>query len=201
MRTVKYFPPRYQAIQHKCATPDGVVKLMDFGIAKVYGQTKILDEQDCGYSRVHGAGADPGRDASTRRISMPPGHHVRMLSGKLPFESDTDFNLMQAILKERVKSPEKLNTSIPKALGDIIMKALEKNPASRYEDARAFQRALMNAFPQYRDVNLEILNKPAAMYARGGRSYPAVKAMICLPPKRAYSKRGYEQCCRHAGSG
>ena len=33
---------------------------------------------------------------------------------------------MQAILKERVKSPEKLNASIPKALGDIIMKALEK---------------------------------------------------------------------------
>ncbi|HMW25440.1 MAG TPA: protein kinase [Ferruginibacter sp.] len=148
-------------------TPDGVVKLMDFGIAKVAGEQKMTQvNKIVGTVEFMAPELIQGRDASNASDIYAAGVTMyEMLSGKLPFESDTDFNLMQAILKERVKSPEKLNASIPKALGDIIMKALEKNPASRYEDARAFQRALMNAFPQYRDVNLEILNKPAAMYA------------------------------------
>ena len=148
-------------------TPDGVVKLMDFGIAKVAGEQKMTQvNKIVGTVEFMAPELIQGRDASNASDIYAAGVTMyEMLSGKLPFESDTDFNLMQAILKERVKSPEKQNASIPKALGDIIMKALEKNPASRYEDARAFQRALMNAFPQYRDVNLEILNKPAAMYA------------------------------------
>ncbi|MFN8307815.1 MAG: protein kinase [Ferruginibacter sp.] len=148
-------------------TPDGVVKLMDFGIAKVAGEQKMTQvNKIVGTVEFMAPELIQGRDASNASDIYAAGVTMyEMLSGKLPFESDTDFNLMQAILKERVKSPEKLNASIPKALGDIIMKALEKNPASRYEDARAFQRALMNAFPQYRDVNLEILNKPAAIYA------------------------------------
>lgn len=148
-------------------TPDGVVKLMDFGIAKVAGEQKMTQvNKIVGTVEFMAPELIQGRDASNASDIYAAGVTMyEMLSGKLPFESDTDFNLMQAILKERVKSPEKMNPSIPKALGDIIMKALEKNPASRYEDARAFQRALMNAFPQYRDVNLEILNKPAAMYA------------------------------------
>ena len=76
-----------------------------------------------------------------------------MVSGKLPFAGDTDFNLMQAIMKEKIKSPEKINDKIPKALSTIIMKALEKNPASRYADANAFQQALTATIPGYRNEN------------------------------------------------
>jgi hypothetical protein len=80
-----------------------------------------------------------------------------LVSGKLPFESDTDYNLMQSILKKKIQPPDKLNPSIPKALSDIILKALEKNPDNRYQTARAFQQALIAAFPNYRDIDLNVL--------------------------------------------
>jgi hypothetical protein len=38
---------------------------------------------------------------------------------------------------------------------------LEKNPENRYPNARAFQQALISAFPNYREIDLSILNKPA----------------------------------------
>jgi serine/threonine protein kinase len=67
---------------------------------------------------------------------------------------------MQSILKKRPITPDKLNASIPRALADIIMKALDKNPEHRFADARAFQQALVNAFPYFREINLAVL-KPA----------------------------------------
>lgn len=140
-------------------TPDGTIKLMDFGIAKVAGEQKMTQvNKIVGTVEFMAPELIQGKDASAASDIYAAGITMyEMLSGKLPFESDTDFNLMQAILKEKIKSPDKLNASVPKALADIIMKALEKNPASRYADARSFQQALMAAFPRFREVSLDRL--------------------------------------------
>jgi len=148
-------------------TPDGTVKLMDFGIAKVAGEQKMTQvNKIVGTVEFMAPELIQGKDASHLSDIYAAGVTMyELLSGKLPFESDTDFNLMQSILKEKVKSPEKVNAAVPKPLADIIIKALEKNPSGRYADARAFQQALMNAFPQYRDVNLVALSSPGASFA------------------------------------
>jgi len=148
-------------------TPDGTLKLMDFGIAKVAGEQKMTQvNKIVGTVEFMAPELIQGKDASAASDIYAAGVTMyELLSGSLPFESDTDFNLMQAILKEKIKSPDKLNASIPKALADIVMKSLEKNPASRYTDARAFQQALMQAFPGFRDVNLEALAAPAISYS------------------------------------
>lgn len=140
-------------------TPDGTIKLMDFGIAKVAGEQKMTQvNKIVGTVEFMAPELIQGKDASAASDIYAAGITMyEMLSGKLPFESDTDFNLMQAILKEKIKSPDKLNASVPKALADIIMKALEKNPASRYADARSFQQALIAAFPRFREVSLDRL--------------------------------------------
>lgn len=150
-------------------TPDGTVKLMDFGIAKVAGEQKMTQvNKIVGTVEFMAPELIRGEDASAYSDIYATGVTLyELVSGKLPFESDTDFNLMQAIMKQKVKPPEKLNASVPAALSDIVMKALDKNPENRYKDARAFQQALMSAFPHFREVNLATLrpSTPATVFA------------------------------------
>lgn len=141
-------------------TPDGTLKLMDFGIAKVAGEAKMTQvNKIVGTIEFMAPELIEGKDASIASDIYSMGATLyELVSGKLPFESDTDFNLMQAILKKKPVAPEKMNDAVPKKLSDIILKAMDKNPASRYQDARSFQQALMNAFPAYRDIDMNALN-------------------------------------------
>lgn len=150
-------------------TPDGTVKLMDFGIAKVAGEQKMTQvNKIVGTVEFMAPELIRGEDASAASDIYATGVTLyELVSGKLPFESDTDFNLMQAIMKQKVKPPEKLNASVPAALSDIVMKALDKNSENRYKDARAFQQALVRAFPHFRELNLSVLRSstPATVLA------------------------------------
>ncbi|MEP7163244.1 MAG: protein kinase [Ferruginibacter sp.] len=142
-------------------TPDGTVKLMDFGIAKVAGEQRMTQ-----LNKVIGTieflapeiieGKEPSvsSDIYAAAVTM-----YELLSGKLPFESSTDYNLMQEILKKKPVTIDKLNVAIPKALSNIVMKALEKKPENRFSDAGAFQQALAAAFPELRGIDLSSLNR------------------------------------------
>jgi serine/threonine protein kinase len=141
-------------------TPDGTIKLMDFGIAKVAGEQKVTQvNKIVGTVEFMAPELIQGKDASSASDIYAMGVTLyEMILGKLPFESDTDFNLMQAILKKKISPPDKLNAAVPKVLSDIIMKAVDKKPENRYADARAFQQALVTAFPGYGYINLQVLN-------------------------------------------
>ncbi len=149
-------------------TPDGTLKLMDFGIAKVAGEQKMTQvNKIVGTIEFMAPELIEGKDASIASDIYSMGATLyELVSGKLPFESDTDFNLMQAILKKKPVAPEKMNDAVPKKLSDIILKAMDKNPAGRYPDARSFQQALIDAFPAYREINMNAL-QPATMVSYG----------------------------------
>ena len=140
-------------------TTDGTLKIMDFGIAKVAGEQKMTQvNKIVGTVEFMAPELIQGKEASAASDIYAMGVTLyELVSGQLPFESDTDFNLMQAILKKKIKPLEKLGASIPKALSDIVMKALDKNPDNRYPDARSFQQALINAFPNFRDIDVNTL--------------------------------------------
>ncbi len=150
-------------------TSDGTLKLMDFGIAKVAGEQKMTQvNKIVGTIEFMAPELIEGKDASVASDIYSMGATLyELVSGKLPFESDTDFNLMQAILKKKAIAPDKLNDLVPKKLSDIILKAMDKNPAGRYPDARSFQQALIAAFPAYREININSLNTASqGTYAR-----------------------------------
>ena len=140
-------------------TPEGTVKLMDFGIAKIAGEQRLTQ-----VNRVIGTvefmapelieGKDPSvaSDIYAAGITM-----YELLSGRLPFESHSDFNLMQDILKKKPAQLASINPSLPTALSKIVMKALEKKPEKRFTDAKTFQHALIAAIPDYRDIDLSTL--------------------------------------------
>ena len=149
-------------------TPDGTLKLMDFGIAKVAGEQKMTQvNKIVGTIEFMAPELIEGKEASIASDIYSMGATLyELVSGRLPFESDTDFNLMQAILKKKPVAPDKMNEAVPKKLSDIILKAMDKNPGSRYPDARSFQQALINAFPAYRDINMNVL-QPVTMVSYG----------------------------------
>lgn len=144
-------------------SPDGTVKLMDFGIAKIAGEQRLTQvNRVVGTVEFMAPELIEGKDPSVASDIYAAGVTMyELLTGKLPFQGNTDFNLMQEILKTKPVSLDKLNASIPKALSAIVMKSLEKKPENRFEDARAFRNALVQAFPNCKDIDLsQLLSTP-----------------------------------------
>ena len=144
-------------------TPEGTVKLMDFGIAMVKGEQRLTQ-----VNRVVGTveyiapeiiqGKEPSSATDIYAVGVTM---YELLTGKLPFEGNTDYNLMQDILKKKPLSVDKMNASVPKALNNIVMKALEKNPEDRFLSAKEFQQALITAFPElkFAELNFATINE------------------------------------------
>jgi serine/threonine protein kinase len=142
-------------------TPDSTVKLMDFGIAKVSGEQRLTQ-----VNRVVGTlefmapelieGKEPSVASDLYGVGVTM---YQMLSGKLPFEGKTDFSLMQDIVH---KQPPLLDKSVPKALNNVVMKALAKRPEDRFIDAKDFQKALQKSFSKDLELDLSILKQPVA---------------------------------------
>ncbi|MFC5409019.1 serine/threonine protein kinase [Larkinella bovis] len=129
-------------------TPEGTIKLMDFGIARVKGEQRLTQAnrivgtlEYMAPELIEGQEPSPASDIYAMGVLL-----YELLSGKLPFASRTDYELMRAIVREKPIPLRKLDDQIPKELEAIVQKALEKNPARRFEDAKAFQKALQPFF-------------------------------------------------------
>ena len=58
-----------------------------------------------------------------------------MLTGKVPFESSDPLELVHAHIAKKPRPPHRVDGSIPRAVSDIVMKLLAKNPEDRYQSA------------------------------------------------------------------
>lgn len=135
-------------------TPENMVKLMDFGIAKVSDSAKLTQTsrvigtlEFLAPELIEGNEPSPASDIYAAGVTM-----YEMLTGKLPFTGKSDYILMQEIVKEKPAVPVNFNTNTPEALSDIILKALEKKPGDRFESAAAFSKELQTAFPDLKRI-------------------------------------------------
>lgn len=137
--------------------PDGLVKVLDFGIAKLTTEfradataprragkddrTLILQSQTqsgtligttnyMSPEQVRGKVVTPQTDIFSFGVVL-----YEMLTGKLPFEGETHSDVMAAILTEKPESLNKTTRQMPDGLERIIEKALRKDKAKRYETA------------------------------------------------------------------
>ncbi|WP_164851385.1 serine/threonine-protein kinase [Larkinella soli] len=131
-------------------TPEGVIKLMDFGIARVKGEQRLTQaNRIVGTLEYMAPELIDGQEPSAASDLYAMGVLLyELLCGKLPFASRTDYELMQAILRHKPIPLRKLNGQVPKELEAIVQKALEKNPEKRFADAKEFQRALQPFYSQ-----------------------------------------------------
>jgi serine/threonine-protein kinase len=146
-------------------TPQGVVKLMDFGIARsgtdgsltstgtTLGSLNYMPPE-----QVRGEAADARSDIYSFGISL-----YELLTGKLPFQGDSQYSLMTAQLNQQPPSPISLRADVPPALNEIILMAMAKEPADRFQSADAFCNAL-------KSVPVSALPSPATTFASASKS-------------------------------
>ena len=128
-------------------TEDGVAKVTDFGIAKAVSNstitafgTTIGSVHYFSPEQAKGGYTDAKSDIYSLGVVM-----YEMLTGRVPFDSDTSVSVALKHMQEPPVPPMEINDNIPQAVNDIILKAMEKEPMSRYQTATAMMRDLSRA--------------------------------------------------------
>ena len=116
---------------------DGTIRIMDFGIARLStaNQHTVTDKaigsvHYISPEQVKGKESDARSDIYSIGIMM-----YEMLTGVLPFTGDSAVNVAMKQVNETAKLPSRIVDAVPEGLEQIVMKAMEKNPADRYQSA------------------------------------------------------------------
>jgi hypothetical protein len=170
-------------------THDGVVKLMDFGIARA-GDDRSLTMTgttlgSLGYmspEQVKGEGTDARSDLYSVGVSL-----YEMVTGQRPFRADSDYSLMTAHVREIPKPPAELQPGLPAALNEIILMAISKDPAQRFQTAEAFGNALSSVGMAASAQEAAVLNASEAATAE----YAVPTPLPAAAPANAPTRQGF----------
>ena len=141
-------------------TPDGRLKILDFGLAKLLQPTVHSDSTTSVETPVVGtppymAPEQLRGEPVDARTDIYAGGTVlyEMATGLRPFPGTQVPRLIEAILHQAPEPPRLVNRHVSRTLESIILKALEKEPERRYQSARELQ------------VDLERLSAPVPLAA------------------------------------
>lgn len=116
---------------------DGTIKVTDFGIARfAHSETKTMTEKAIGSvhyispEQARGDETDDKTDIYSVGVMM-----YEMLTGRLPFEADSAVSVAIMQMQTDPKKLTEINESIPEGLEDITLRAMQKEPAKRYQSA------------------------------------------------------------------
>ena len=125
-------------------TKDGVVKIVDFGLAKLASNTKITKTGTTVGTLAYMAPEQiKGHDVDHRCDIWALGVTLyELMTGKLPFEGEQELSLLYAIVNEEPAPPSKINPAIAPALESIIRQTLQKAPEKRFAAMQEMYEAL-----------------------------------------------------------
>ena len=140
-----------QGVIHRDIKPSNVIvrgddsiKVTDFGIAKMVGQTNLTSTgQTMGTVRymspeqVRGRPLDARSDIYSLGVTLFEG-----LAGKTPFDGDNQFAIMEQHLNRRPPSLASFGAEVPPEVEAVLLRSLEKKADDRFPDAAAFRQAL-----------------------------------------------------------
>ena len=167
-------------------TPGGVVKLMDFGIARSATDHKLTQTGTTVGSlyymspeQIQGVAAPDARsDLYSVGVSL-----YELVTGKKPFDGDSQFAIMSAHLAGTPVPPVTVDPRLPKMLNDVILMSVAKDAGARFQTASALRNALANVAAGLQPT--VALPSPAPAAAKAAPQ--AAKAAV---PGRPVSHRG-----------
>lgn len=162
-------------------TDDGLVKILDFGLAKLvdlsrvtqtgttYGTTSYMSPE-----QTKGEGVDPRTDIWSLGVVL-----YEALSGKRPFRGDYGQAVVYSILNEDPDPVTDLRSDIPAALGEIVNRCLDKEPADRFQSMDDLNNDLQWLKEESRLETLPY-TKPIYPKLRKKRSRPIMVPLILI---------------------
>ena len=130
-------------------TPQGTVKVMDFGIARAVSDSAatmtstaavIGTAQYLSPEQARGEGVDARSDVYSAGCLL-----YELVTGTPPFTGDSPVAVAYQHVREDPRTPSSLNPEIPPELDSILLKAMSKNPANRYQSAADMRADLLRA--------------------------------------------------------
>jgi beta-lactam-binding protein with PASTA domain/tRNA A-37 threonylcarbamoyl transferase component Bud32 len=121
------------------------VKVADFGIARAVGTSEDLTQTGSvmgtatyfSPEQAQGYPVDPRSDVYSLGVVL-----YEMAAGKPPFSGDSPVAIAYKHVKEAPPSPRSINPAVPASLEAIILKAMAKDPADRYQSAEEMRADL-----------------------------------------------------------
>ena len=135
---------------------DGSIKVMDFGIARFeHNGTRTITDKAIGSVHYISPEQARGEETSVTADIYSVGVVMyEMLTGTLPFDSDSAVSVAIKQISDTPKDPTSIEPSIPKALEEITLKAMSKNPEDRYQSADQMLRDF-DEFKKDPDISFE----------------------------------------------
>lgn len=179
-------------------TPSGAVKVMDFGIARAVADTSATMTQTAaviGTAQYLSPEQARGEKVDNRSDLYSVGCLLyELLTSEPPFKGDSPVSVAYQHVRELPQPPSRIDPEITPAMDAVVLKALEKDRADRYQDAREFRDDILRivngqpvhaSAPTQDGVPTAVMGAPAGA-AAGGMGATRV-AQAGAGPHRAVS--------------
>jgi serine/threonine-protein kinase len=163
-------------------TPDGMVKVMDFGIARAGNTTMTQTGSVLGTAHYVSPEQAQGRDLTNASDLYSLGIVLyESVTGKVPFDADTPVAVALKQVNEQAQRPSRLSPGIDPRLEEIIGRAMSKDPRMRYATADEMRKDLQRIADDTDQNDATTVLAGAAMGAAGAAGISGDDKTTVLP--------------------